>query len=74
MPEVEGSVSPVAHAPWIWRFCFNKLRWYSLAALPVATPVMEVESVQLLLYEGAKMAFKKRAFVVPNLRRLDLRL
>ena len=68
MPKVEGSVSPVAHAPWVRRFCFNKLCLYSLAALPVATPTMEVESMQLLLYKRAKMGFKKSTFVVPNLR------
>lgn len=54
MPKVEGSVSPVAHVPWIWRFYFNKLCWYSLAALSVATLMMEVEFVQLLLYKRAK--------------------
>ena len=68
MPKVEGSITPVAHAPWIWRFSFNKLCWYSLAVLPMATPVTEVESVQLSLYKRAKMGFKKSTFVVPSLR------
>lgn len=31
-----------------------------LAALPVATPMMEVESVSLSLYKRAKMGCKKR--------------
>lgn len=60
MSRAEGSVGPDARVPWIWEFCFSKLCWYPLAALPVSTPMMDVECLQLSLHKRAKMEFKKK--------------